>query len=80
MGQKDGKTIDRDDTSIVGENAQIKNVDIKGADLTFTLTGPAGDNVFQGKLAKAGPDAGKYLGRLPVPGCGLPREPGEDDQ
>ena len=57
---------------ILGENAQIKNVDIKGADLTFTLTGPAGDNAFQGTLAKTGPDAGKYLGHFRFRGSVYP--------
>ena len=49
-------------------SAQIKYDRHQGSDLTFTLTGQAGDTVFQGKLAKDGPDAGKYPRTLPVSG------------
>ena len=75
LGQKDGKptaTVIDAQKQILGENAQIKNVDVKGADLTFTLTGQAGDNAFQGKLAKAGPNEGKYLGQFQFRGSVYP--------
>ena len=41
--------------------------------LTLTLTGPAGDTTFKGRLAKEGPDAGKFLGTVELPWLDLPR-------
>jgi len=66
ISQKDGKTsasVVDTQRKVLGK-AQIKQVEAQGDDLTITLTGPAGDTVFQGKLAKDGPNAGKFIGDL----------------
>ncbi len=63
------------------EKLKSSRRNIKGDDLTFTLTGPSGDTAFQGKLAKDGPDAGKYPREFPIPGSiYFAAQPGEDNR
>jgi len=70
LSQKDGKTsasvIDTQ-RNVLGK-AQIKGVEAQGDGLTLALTGPAGETVFQGKLAKDGASAGKFIGELKLRG------------
>jgi hypothetical protein len=50
-------------------NAQLKQMEARGDNLTITLTGPdVGDTVFRGKLAKDGPNAGKFIGDVNLRG------------
>lgn len=66
LSQKDGKTsgsvIDTQ-RNVLGK-AQIKGVEAQGDGLTIALAGPAGDTVFQGKLA----NDGKFIGELKLRG------------
>jgi hypothetical protein len=68
LSQKDGKTsasvIDTQ-RRVLGK-AEVKQVEAQGDDIALTLTGPAGDTVFRGKLDHAG--AGKFIGELTLRG------------
>jgi hypothetical protein len=50
-------------------NAQLKQMEARGDNLTITLSGPdVGDAVFRGKLVKDGPNAGKFIGEVNLRG------------
>ena len=51
---------------------QVKDVDQKGDEIKISLSGPAGETTFDGRLAEAGPSAGMFLGSYNFHGETLP--------
>lgn len=70
LSQKDGKTSASviDTQRRVLGRAEVKQVEVQGDNLALTLTGPAGDTVFRGRLDHVGAGAGRFIGELTLRG------------
>jgi hypothetical protein len=61
---KDRAFVMNAQTSVLGlaDNLAVESLVIEGGSMSFALRGPSGESRFQGKLADAGPAAGKIQG------------------